>query len=47
LVAKVFASCEKRYVDVHERTVRISQDVYTGEVEVDWGVNEIKAAFRR
>lgn len=47
LVAKVFSECEKKYGDVYERTVRIDQDVYTGEVEVDWNMDTIKTAFRR
>ncbi|KAF2274097.1 uncharacterized protein EI97DRAFT_435460 [Westerdykella ornata] len=47
LVTKVYGECEARYVDVYDRTVRIGQDVYTGEFELDWGVGEIKAAFRR
>jgi hypothetical protein len=47
LVFKVLKECESRYNNVHERTVRINQDVYSGEVETDWGVNDISAAFRR
>jgi exocyst complex component 1 len=47
LVFKVLKECERKYNDVSERTVRINQDVYTGEVEIDWGTNEISSAFRR
>jgi hypothetical protein len=47
LVFKVLKECERKYIDVSERTVRINQDVYQGEVEVDWGANEVAAAFRR
>jgi hypothetical protein len=47
LVAKVFGECERKYADVYQRTARIAQDVYTGEVELDWGMNDIKAVFRR
>lgn len=47
LVLKVFKECEDKYEDVYERTVRINQDIYTGEVDIDWGKNEIKAAFGR
>ncbi|KAL5114060.1 hypothetical protein ACEQ8H_008074 [Pleosporales sp. CAS-2024a] len=47
LVFKVLKECEKKYSNVYERTVRINQDVYTGEVEIDWGTNEVVAAFRR
>lgn len=47
LVFKVLKECEKKYNEVCDRTVRINQDVYGGEVEVDWGANEVSAAFRR
>jgi hypothetical protein len=46
-VFKVLKECEKKYNNVYERTVRINQDVYTGEVEIDWGTNEVASAFRR
>jgi hypothetical protein len=41
LVFKVLKECEKKYSNLYERTVRINQDVYTGEVEIDWGTNEL------
>ena len=47
LVFKVLKECEKKYNDVYSRTTRINQDVYTGEVEIDWGTNEVAAAFKR
>lgn len=47
LVFKVLKACEKKYVGVSERMGVINQDVYAGEVEVDWGVREVEAAFRR
>jgi hypothetical protein len=47
LVSKVFEECEKSYADLHERLRRINQDVYAGEVESDWGVQEVRGAFRR
>jgi hypothetical protein len=47
LVFKVLKECEKSYVDVYERMSRVAQDVYTGEVEADWGNAEVAAAFRR
>ncbi|KAF2193457.1 hypothetical protein K469DRAFT_712215 [Zopfia rhizophila CBS 207.26] len=47
LVQYVLKECEKKYGDVYDRTSRISQDVYSGEVEMDWGMQEITAAFRR
>jgi hypothetical protein len=46
-VFKVLKECEKKYIDVYERTSRIAQDVYTGEVEADWGASEVAGAFRR
>ncbi|KAF2468634.1 uncharacterized protein BDR25DRAFT_265418 [Lindgomyces ingoldianus] len=47
LVFKVLKECEKKYSDIYDRTTRINQDVYTGEVEMDWGPGEVAAAFRR
>lgn len=47
LVFKVLKECEKRYTDVHDRIVRVNQDVYSGEVESDWGASEVSTAFRR
>ncbi|KAF2130590.1 hypothetical protein P153DRAFT_395984 [Dothidotthia symphoricarpi CBS 119687] len=47
LVFKVLKECERKYGEVAERVVRVNQDVYTGEVEVDWGVGEVGSAFRR
>jgi len=47
LVFKVLKECEKKYSDVYDRSIRINQDVYSGEVEADWGPNEVSAAFRR
>ncbi|KAF2003597.1 hypothetical protein P154DRAFT_486190 [Amniculicola lignicola CBS 123094] len=47
LVFKVLKECETMYLDVFERATRINQDVYSGEVEIDWGKSEIAAAFRR
>ena len=47
LVFKVLKECERRYMDVYERSVKISQDVYGGEVEVDWVLKDVDMAFRR
>lgn len=47
LVFKVLKECEKKYRDVCDRVLRINQDVYASEVEIDWGMNEVQAAFRR
>lgn len=47
LVFKVLKECEKKYVSLSERMVTINQDVYAGEVEIDWAASEVNAAFRR
>jgi hypothetical protein len=47
LVFKVLKECERKYIGVSERVQRINQDVYQGEVEVDWGTQEVQGAFRR
>lgn len=47
LVFKVLKECEKKYENVYDRTVHINQDVYSGEVEMDWSSNDVAAAFRR
>lgn len=47
LVFKVLKECEKKYDDVYNRTVLINQDVYSGEVEMDWTSNDVSAAFRK
>ncbi|KAJ4408345.1 hypothetical protein N0V91_003349 [Didymella pomorum] len=47
LVFKVLKECERKYIGVSERVQRINQDVYQGEVEVDWGTSEVQSAFRR
>jgi hypothetical protein len=47
LVFKVLKECERKYIGVSERVQRINQDVYQGEVEVDWGTSEVQGAFRR
>lgn len=47
LVFKVLKECEKKYSKVSERMMTINQDVYGGEVEIDWGTKEVDAAFRR
>lgn len=47
LVFKVLKECEKKYDNVYDRTIRINQDVYSGEVEMDWSSNDIAAAFRK
>ncbi|CAA9956449.1 exocyst complex component [Pyrenophora teres f. maculata] len=47
LVFKVLKECEKTYIKVAERMTTINQDVYSGEVEIDWSEKEVEAAFRR
>lgn len=47
LVFKVLKECEKKYILVSERMTTINQDVYAGEVEIDWSSKEVDAAFRR
>ncbi|OCK76882.1 hypothetical protein K432DRAFT_334895 [Lepidopterella palustris CBS 459.81] len=47
LVAKVLKECEKKYGEVWERTVEVNQEVYGGEVEVEWRVEDVAAGFRR
>jgi hypothetical protein len=47
LVFKVLKECEKKYNSVSDRITTINQDVYAGEVEIDWSNKEVDAAFRR
>ncbi|KAI8935164.1 hypothetical protein NX059_007757 [Plenodomus lindquistii] len=47
LVFKVLKECERKYVGISERMGVINQDIYAGEVEIDWGVREVESAFRR
>ena len=47
LVFKVLKECERTYIKVSERMMTINQDVYSGEVEIDWSEKEVDAAFRR
>ncbi|KAF2706285.1 hypothetical protein K504DRAFT_459588 [Pleomassaria siparia CBS 279.74] len=47
LVFKVLKECERKYSDAYDRTIHISQDVYGGEVDMDWGIKEVETAFRR
>ncbi|KAI9714441.1 MAG: hypothetical protein M1820_000402 [Bogoriella megaspora] len=46
LVGIVLESCQVRYEDAHERLVAIVRDVYESGVELDWGVDEVRNAFR-
>jgi len=47
LVAKVLKECEQKYIDVWERSVQVNQDVYAGEVEIEWKREDVSSGFRR
>lgn len=47
LVAKVLRSCESYYDAVEDRVVRISRDVYDGDVVVEWTKADVSQAFRK
>ncbi|KAL5451088.1 hypothetical protein PMIN06_006358 [Paraphaeosphaeria minitans] len=47
LVFKVLKECEKKYNNVYDRAIHINQDVYSGEVEMVWTLNDVSTAFRR
>lgn len=47
LVKKVLKACEAYYEGVGERILRVSRDVYDGEVVAEWGAKDVEAAFRR
>ncbi|KAL8661516.1 MAG: hypothetical protein Q9202_005525 [Teloschistes flavicans] len=47
LVATVLRECEKRYLDVGERTRRLVREVYEGGLEVEWRDEDVGAAFRK
>ena len=47
LVAKVLRACESYYDNVEDRVVRISRDVYDGEVVVEWTRTDVNQAFRK
>ena len=48
LVTKVLRECEKKYVEVWERTKRITEEVYPGSgVELEWRKEDIGVNFRR
>lgn len=47
LVAKVLKECEQKYIDVWERAVQVNQDVYAGEVEIEWKREDVSSGFRR
>lgn len=47
LVLKVFGECERRYEDAHDRTRRLLETVYEGQLDQEWRKEEAIATFRR
>ncbi|KAI9781904.1 MAG: hypothetical protein M1835_004160 [Candelina submexicana] len=47
LVQKVLKECETRYLDIGERTKKINETVYEGQLEVEWRKEDVSAAFHR
>jgi exocyst complex component 1 len=47
LVVKVFKECEVRYADVYDRTRKIIDLIYEGQLELEWNKEETSAMFRR
>ncbi|KAJ6129987.1 hypothetical protein N7512_002767 [Penicillium capsulatum] len=47
LVLKVLRECENRYEDAHDRTRRIIDTVYEGQLELEWRKEDIGSIFRK
>ena len=47
LVQKVLRECENQYGSIHDRTLRIANEVYEPSLEVEWKREDVAAAFRR
>ncbi|KAG2419345.1 hypothetical protein HFD88_004140 [Aspergillus terreus] len=47
LVLKVLRECEGRYLEAHDRTRRVLQAVYEGQLELEWRKEEASAMFKR
>lgn len=47
LVVKVLKECEARYVDIHDRTKKVIDSVYEGQLELDWRKEEAVAMFKK
>lgn len=47
LVVKVLKECEERYLQIHERTMRIVTEVYEGGLEMEWKQEDVTFSFRR
>lgn len=47
LVLKVYGECERRYEDAHDRTRRLLETAYDGQLEQEWRKEDAVATFRR
>ncbi|KAJ5601260.1 hypothetical protein N7510_010794 [Penicillium lagena] len=47
LVLKVLRACEARYEDAYDRTKRIIDSVYEGQLELEWRKEELQTMFRK
>ncbi|OAX85102.1 hypothetical protein ACJ72_00515 [Emergomyces africanus] len=47
LVVKVLKECETRYSDLHDRMRHIIEQVYEGQMELEWRKEEATAMFKR
>lgn len=47
LVVKVLRECENRYENTYDRTRKIIEDVYEGQLELDWRKEETLSMFRK
>ena len=47
LVAKVVKECEARYANIYDRAHRIFQEVYEGQMDLDWRKEEAASLFKR
>lgn len=47
LVLKVVRECEGRYCEAHDRTRRVLQAVYEGQLDLDWRKEDAVAMFKR
>ncbi|KAJ9245120.1 hypothetical protein DTO169E5_987 [Paecilomyces variotii] len=47
LVAKVLQECEARYASTYDRTLRIIDTVYEGQLDLEWRKEEATAMFKR
>lgn len=47
LVVKVLRECENRYENTYDRTRQIIEDVYEGQLDLDWRKEETLSMFRK